>query len=143
MEMSKGLFIPWPLPSTALNCTKSRPLGVGGGGGGGGSTNPSTTQRALREGEAGRSSGIFFHSEPTLLGKRKGRAVRAWCCRPQAYAVEGFWPTFTHPLARPATKAGGRVSSTSVFKGLKNGGFFTGTPEPGLKGSPQMSCILE
>lgn len=36
-----------------------------------------------------------------------------------------------------------RVSSIRVLKGLKNGGFFIGTPEPGLEGSPQRSCIFE
>lgn len=36
-----------------------------------------------------------------------------------------------------------RVSSIRVLKGLKNGGFFIGTPEPGLEGFPQRSCIFE
>lgn len=50
---------------------------------------------------------------------------------------------FHSSVGQVSSKGWGRVSNTSVFKGLKNGGFFTGTPEPGLEGSPQRFCTLE
>lgn len=50
---------------------------------------------------------MFILSAPAPPEKGTGWAVRAWCCRPLAYASGGLWPTFAHQMARPAAKVGG------------------------------------
>lgn len=64
---------------------------------------------------------MFILSAPAPPEKGTGWAVRAWCCRPLAYASGGLWPTFTHQMARPAAKVGGRYQ---CIQWLKSGGFF-------------------
>lgn len=109
-------------------------LGVGVGG----SANPSTTQRALEVGQAG-AMGFLFQSL-FFLGKRKGRAVRAWCHRLMLQEGSGQLSLVCWPGQLQRLLVGSLAPVHLRDRRMVDS---TGTPEPGLEGYPQRSCILE